>query len=543
MVILGSLDLRTMRNDLRDTAAIEVTSRVLAACVKQSERPGGVPLEMLLNETFYYEKKRLAAHRNGPGWAKDVALWDGIKTRMGRAGTSELRDLLHQAIAHFVAEVVGNFDPRVYAATTRMIPKALPFLLNGVSPKRFLSGLPAIADTVQVQGALADLRRCHDLGTVILTPTHVSHLDSVVLGWALYEMGLPPFTYGAGLNLFSNPMLAFFMQNLGAYRVDRLKQAPLYKDVLKEYATVSLELGQHNLFFPGGTRTRSGAVEEKLKLGLLSAGLRAYIQNLIQGKARPKIYVVPCTLNYQLVLEAETLVEDHLKAHGKARYIITDDEFSRPRRVWEFLRGLIRLDSRIHLTIGEPLDPFGNQVDPEGESRDTRGRPVDIARYVLVDDRPAHLPQRDRVYTAMAGEAVARSFKRHNVCLATNLTAFSMFHLLKLRHPQLDLFKLLRTAGDGAGLMMAELCQAVRRHGEDLKRLERQGQIRVSEAVAGQDASAVVAEALKHFGTYHPSPVVYRRGDRVFAGDMNLLYYYSNRLVGYGLETAEGGAS
>ena len=36
----------------------------------------------------------------------------------------------------------------------------------------------------------------------------------------------------------------------------RRKKAPIYKDVLKQYATVSLELGYHNLFFPGGTRSR-----------------------------------------------------------------------------------------------------------------------------------------------------------------------------------------------------------------------------------------------------------------------------------------------
>ena len=51
------------------------------------------------------------------------------------------------------------------------------------------------------------------------------------------------------------------MHNLGAYTVDRRKRDPLYKRVLKEYATMTLELGYDYLFFPGGSRSRSGAIE------------------------------------------------------------------------------------------------------------------------------------------------------------------------------------------------------------------------------------------------------------------------------------------
>ena len=46
------------------------------------------------------------------------------------------------------------------------------------------------------------------------------------------------------------------------------------------------------------------------------------------------------------------------------------------------------------------------------------------------------------------------------------------------------------------------------------------------------DAADVVNDALKTFGSYHSSPVLERRGDRIFAGDMNLLFFYHNRLDG-----------
>ena len=528
-----------MQNELRDAVVTEVQARILAACVRQAELSSGVPLDVVINETLYYELKRLETETNVKRREADSAFWKGIKRRLGHAGNAQQRSLLKQIIERFTCEVLGNFNPRVYDVATRVLPKALPLLLNGLSPKRVLArgGLPDLGDSIRIQGDLEGLQRAQKLGTVVLTPTHVSNLDSPIVGWVLYALGLPAYTYGAGINLFSNRMFSFFMHNLGAYRVDRLKKAPLYKDILKEYATFSLECGQSNLFFPAGTRVRSGRVEQQLKLGLLSSGLRAYINNLKHQRARPNIYVVPCNLNYHLVLEAETLIEDFLKREGKARFIITDDEFSRPRRVAHFMKELLRLEARITLTIGNTLDPFGNRVDPEGRSIDAHGREIDIRRYVSTQSgQVTHSPQRDRVYTTEAGEAIARAFMKNNVVLSTNLLAFTVFQMLKARHPELDLYRLLRSAGDGAGIAMAQLAEqlgrvlkAVRQHGH-------QGRLRLDELVAKGEPITIISDALKCFSSYHGKPVLRRRGDRVFPDDMKLLLYYHNRLRGYGLE-------
>ncbi|MCB9729717.1 MAG: 1-acyl-sn-glycerol-3-phosphate acyltransferase [Deltaproteobacteria bacterium] len=529
-----------MRNEIRDAVVTEVESRILEACLRQAELPGGLPLDVLVNDTLYHEKKRLELHPQAPGRDDDLAFWGHVKSRLGNAGGPELRRLLQEIIDRFVREVLGNFSDAVYRLSTSVLPRTLPVLLNAMSPQRLLSkGMPDLSDTIRIEGDIEGLRRCERLGTVILTPTHVSNLDSVVIGWALYAMGLKPFTFGAGLNLFANPLLSFFMRNLGAYRVDRTKTAPLYKDVLKEYATVTLEMGQSQLFFPGGTRARSGFIEQHLKLGLLSSGIHAYINNLVRGRARPRVYVVPCTTSYEVVLEGETLIEDHLKLVGKSRYIITDDESFRPKQVMRFFRSVLAMDGRIVLRIADPLDVFGNRVDAEGESIDARGRRVDISRYVLDDTgRPAHVPQRDRVYVREVGAAVARAFREHNVVLATNLVAFTLFEHLKARHPTMDLYRLLRTGGDGTGVEMGVFAERVRAVAVAARELADAGELHVTDAVAEGNPARLVGSALRHYGSYHRNPVITRRGDRVFAGDMNLLYYYHNRLAGYGLEAA-----
>ena len=214
-----------MRNELRDAVVVEVTSRIMAACLRQAESGDGPPIDVLINDTLYHEKKRLETHQSAPSWAADLAFWDRVKSRLAHAGEDELRRLLEQIVSRFAEEVLGNFSPWVYEASTRVLPTALPLLLNALSPRKLLTGeVPDLRRSIRLEGRLDALRRCQELGTVILAPTHVSNLDSVVVGWALYALGLPPFTYGAGLNLFNNPIMGFFMSNLGAYRVDRKKK-------------------------------------------------------------------------------------------------------------------------------------------------------------------------------------------------------------------------------------------------------------------------------------------------------------------------------
>jgi len=494
--------------------------------------------ERILEDTLHEERKRLETAPDNALSAAQRARYDALQGVLIRGDAAAQRAALVEVVGAFFDDVVGHFDPRVHALATRLLPVALNGLLRTLSPLRLLDmvvgGSQArLGDQLVLSGHLDDLRALAQRGTIVLTPTHASNLDSVLLGYALHQLGLPPFTYGAGLNLFANPLLGFFMHNLGAYRVDRRKQARLYKDVLKTYAGVSIEQGYHNLFFPGGTRCRSGAVEHKVKLGLLGMGLDAYLHNLRAGRPRPDVFVVPCTLNYQLVLEAETLIRDHLAEQGKSRFIIDDDESTQPKRILDFFTRLFSLESRIHLVIGQPLDVFGNPVTPTGLSLDPRGRVIDRQRYLFIDGVPTSDPQRDAEYTRELGQRITAAWAADTVLQSTQLVSATLWAHLRASNPDLDLYRLLRTGGQGSQVDLVAFYPLLESTLAQCQGLADAGRLRLDPLLRQGDPMAILNDALAHFAVYHTRPALRRRGERLEHVDRHLILYYAHRLRGY----------
>lgn len=524
-----------MRRDDQERMLVEVQSRVVSNCVQASLR-GGTPIDEILAESVYCELQRLEAESPSKTQREDLAFWQSVRKQLWRGGERAQQGVLEHVVEHYVQQIKGHFSEEVHTLATRLLPPALALLLNASSPKRLLSELPSLPhldSAMVISGETEHLRRLSERGTVILAPTHVSNMDSIVLGYAIWRLGLPAFIYGAGLNLFSNPIIGFFMRNLGAYTVDRRNKDPLYKEILKEYATLTLEYGYDNLFFPGGTRSRSGALEKRLKLGLLGSSIPAYVHNLRRGAEKPRIFIVPATLSYQLVLEAETLIDDFLRDVGKSRYIITDDEFAKPQRLYTFISQLLALDSKIYLTISRGMDPFGNPVDDDGESLDAHGHVISPEQYVMQNGEAVTHAQRDSEHTRRVGERLMAAYARDNVVQSTHVLARAAFALLRHHNANMDLMRLIRAGGRVEDFSLFEVYQFTNLLIAALRRMASQQQIRLSPILETGDAEEIIADGMRHFATYHRTPAVLRKGDRLFVGHRSLLFYYQNRLEGY----------
>ena len=519
-------------NQERDRIIRDATERVFQIHVARAEANPSQGLEYLLNEAAFRELERLT--RFGPddeiGEVGSFGFWRGLARRVGSAGEGEKRRVLKRLVRSYLTDIAGNFDPRVYQFANQVLPVGLSLLFNaqggGVPGSRFRR----LRDRIQIEGDLDTLRALAQRGTMIVAPTHLSNLDSPVIGWALKEAGLPPVTYGAGKNLFTNRLLSYFMHNLGAYRVDRRISHGIYKSCLKAYSEVLLERGFHSLFFPGGTRSRSGEVERHLKLGLLGTGLTAYARGLEAGRPDKKLFVVPMTLNCSLVLEAEGLINDYLRAVGREYFLLPNDPFDSPAEVARFVTKIATMQTSMVIRLGEPMDILGHRVDAEGVSYDGQGRPVRLETFFEGPDGSYGLsPERDRIYTRQTGEALVEAYVRETVILPTQFLAYVLFEAARRHFPELDLVRVLRFGQDlhipwdevnaEAGRLQAILREAVRA-----------GRIRALASVLEKSVPELIDEALVGLNVYHAKAPVEATGQGIRLGNMELLCYYGNRL-------------
>ncbi|MBL0018420.1 MAG: 1-acyl-sn-glycerol-3-phosphate acyltransferase, partial [Bacteroidetes bacterium] len=177
-----------------------------------------------------------------------------------------------------IADIYYQERVRLQENPWKVDPKDDPAFWKRVRNKLQRLAQPGHEDPEAVRALLHEI-----VERVILVPTHFSNLDSIVIGWAIETLGLPAFTYGAGINLFGHPILAYFMSRLGAFRVDRRKKNKAYLTVLKSYSEEVLLRKGHMLFFPGGTRSRSGSLESRFKLGLLGTAIETQRKLLLEG--------------------------------------------------------------------------------------------------------------------------------------------------------------------------------------------------------------------------------------------------------------------
>lgn len=293
--------------------------------------------------------------------------------------------------------------------------------------------------------------------------------------------------------------------------------------------------GFHSLFFPGGTRSRSGEVEQHLKLGLLGTALTAY-QRKLQAKAPGRLFLVPMTLNFNLVLEAEGLINDYLLSVGKEFYLLQDDPFDAPLEVLRFGMRLAEMETSMVIRLGEPLDILGNRVDAQGRSYDRQGREVDPASYFEVSPGVIGADAaRDREYTREAGEALAGAFVRNTVIMPTQVVSWVFFQAARRRFPNLELARVLRFGKDTV-VPWQEVNAEAGALRERLLEKQRRGEVRLFDRVVRASVPELIEEGLKSLGAYHSQAAAVATGQGVRLQDMNLLYYYSNRLACLGVE-------
>ncbi len=500
-----------------------------------------------LAKVLYQERIRLTEKAWKADPPDEKQFWNSIKSKLVKLeqvnGTVPYTgdDVLEEIIDRYANEIVGQFDVGAFKFARAILPQFFGRVLAAAPGKWFKTvagNVKTIHEKIPITGNIEKIRHLATKGTIVVVPTHFSNMDSIMVGWILDELGLPAFTYGAGLNLFSIQLLSYFMNRLGAYKVDRRKKNAVYLETLKSYSCIALQRGAHSIFFPGGTRSRSGALESKLKLGLLGTAIEAQKLNYrnFPEETAPKLFVVPCIINYHFVLEAQGLINDYLKETGKERFYRENDEYSTSFKLVRFIFKFLSASSSLSVSFGEVMDVVGNKVDFEGNSHNHLGQKINVKNYFLTNGELKDDQQRDEEYTKILGERIVDNYYRYNVVLTSQLVCFTVFELLKKKMNYVDVFTLLRTPAEDIRLPHAEVLEGIQRIKDRIKIMYEKGDLLISPEIRW-NVEKIIDHGMKNINMYHTaSPLVKLGNGDIGTEDLKLLYYYHNRLTGYDLE-------
>lgn len=523
---------------------MEFISELNDHCYQQITTQSDQPMRSLLDKVLYMERSRI---NNNP-WRvdppDDKQFWKKIKNELEDYSSPEKKklakdkyqELVQRIINRYSNEIVGSFVPKTYSQARSILTFMFKRLLINRGKTRVWGKKEQLYHRIKLYGDSDKIRALTRLGTVVMVPTHISNLDSLLIAYAIdLKVGLPSFSWGAGLNLYNFGPAAYFMNRLGTYRVDRRKKNPIYLTTLKSMSTMTMVRGVHSLFYPGGTRSRSGAIETQCKLGLLGTTIEAQ-RLLCQSDKDEKIFIVPLILDYHFVLEAKYLIEQHLQEVGREHYAAIRDESKSKRKLLKFLLQSYRESSEIVMSLGEPFDVLGNFVNEKGESMGSDGKVLDIKDYFINDGKVTSDPQRERVYTQILAKRILERFRRDNVVLSSHVVAYTAFRILVERYNELDIIGLLKMPLDDLSITLDELSEKVKNVLDRLLVLEQSEEIRLSDPIKWELAE-IVQDGLEKLGLYHvPKPLVLNKKDLVLCQDIKLLYYYHNRLSQYDLE-------
>ena len=151
--------------------------------------------------------------------------------------------------------------------------------------------------TVFDNEGLQQIKTMSQKGPLVLVPCHKSHIDYLILSWALFRHNMPCPHIAAGKNLSFWPLGPIFRAG-GAFFLRRtFRGAVLYAKVFSEYIHKLLEEGFNLELFIEGGRSRTGKLLMP-KLGFLSILLNAY-----KNGACEDMIFVPVFIGYDQILE------------------------------------------------------------------------------------------------------------------------------------------------------------------------------------------------------------------------------------------------
>ena len=192
---------------------------------------------------------------------------------------------------------------------------------------------------IDIRG-LTPLTQASETHTLVYVPSHRSHIDYLVLSYALYRAGImiPHIAAGDNLNL---PLVGRFLRGGGAFFMRRsFRDDPLYTATFSEYLFQVYDRGHCVEFFPEGGRSRSGRLLS-VKYGLLKQTLT----HQLRGLSKPLAFV-PVYFGYEKVIEGNSYLREMMGAEKRGESTLD---------ILKNLRLIRQNFGRLRVSLGKPI--------------------------------------------------------------------------------------------------------------------------------------------------------------------------------------------
>jgi glycerol-3-phosphate O-acyltransferase len=407
--------------------------------------------------------RRQRAARIGPDLShRRTIVTKVLRTRAVRAAVGQemrekqisRREALHIA-RKYAEEIAANYSHRFVTFMDRVLARLWNRLYDGVE-----------------LGHVETLAEVADGNEVVYVPCHRSHMDYLLLSYAIFRQGyaVPHIAAGDNLNM---PLVGRFLRKGGAFFIRRsFRGNALYTVVFLKYLATIMARGHSLEYFIEGGRSRTGRLLQP-KTGMLAMTVRGYLRDPV----RPVVFL-PVYFGYERVVEAATYVSE---LSGKPKEKESVLGFLRALRVVRQKFG------RVHVNLGEPI-PLAALLEQHAPEARTEGSDDDArAPWIgqLVDDLAVRILR--HVNAAAAVTPI-------NLLAVTLLAAPRQAMLYTDLERQVDLYcALLKTVPYGPRVTVTPLTAGeVISFGESMSMIVRQAH-KLGDVVRMADGSAVLA--------------------------------------------------
>ena len=215
---------------------------------------------------------------------------------MAGEGSAEQRVLGYRALS-MLRELEAEVDPNAVRALDALIDQTVARMYTGFEID---------------EPGLDRVRQAAKDGTLVLLPSHKSHVDYIILSRVFHRANMPIPLVAAGDNLSFFP-LGPVLRRAGAFFIRRsFKGDRLYGAVVDAYMRRLLKDGWPLEFFLEGGRSRTGKLLPP-KLGLLSIVVDAVLGAEAHGpgeSAGRKVWFCPISIGYERLVEEKSYVHE-----------------------------------------------------------------------------------------------------------------------------------------------------------------------------------------------------------------------------------------